>query len=211
MYRKEKEYEEWRNSILKRDNHICQLCGANENERILHVHHIIKYSEDETLRTDENNGITLCNICHQQIFNKEKEYEQIFIEILKNPIWKRKEIIEIDEDIKYKNYNELNKNESILCLTDTAIKYIKDVYAFKVYCYLCSEFNYDLNCTKTTFETIAEDCSIARSTVQKAIKYLEERGFIVKLQKQNLKQKSNCYHIKYVIKEEKINKENSNK
>lgn len=200
MNRKEKEYKEWRNLVLKRDNCTCQLCGATENENFLHVHHIVKYSENEELRINVNNGITLCNFCHQQVLGKEKRYEQIFKEILKNPIWEKKEMVEVDEDIEYKNYEKLNKYESVLCLTQTSIDYIEDVYAFKIYCYLCSKFDYDLNCSISSLAKISQDCNIARSTVQKAIKYLEDRGFIQKLKNSNLKEKSNCYKIRYIVK-----------
>ena len=134
MDRKEKEYESWKNSVLKRDGYTCQLCGTNEEECILHVHHIVRYSENEELRTDVNNGITLCYICHQQVFRKEKQCEQIFKEILKNPIWEKKEMIEVDENIKYEDYSKLNIEDTVLYLTQTAIEYIDNVYAFKIYC-----------------------------------------------------------------------------
>jgi len=55
------EYFAWKDSVLKRDNHTCQCCGFTEN---LQAHHIENYADNEDLRTDINNGITLCEGCH---------------------------------------------------------------------------------------------------------------------------------------------------
>ena len=79
----------WKNEVLERDNHTCQLCGCNDEDAILHIHHIKKYSEYKHLRTDINNGITLCNKCHNEIFGREEEYEDIFIDIIIKGILKR--------------------------------------------------------------------------------------------------------------------------
>lgn len=69
---------QWRNSILKRDNYICQKCGRSD--RTLQVHHHIKAFHEiiyennitdarEAKRCTElwdiNNGITLCTECHR--------------------------------------------------------------------------------------------------------------------------------------------------
>jgi len=86
LIRTSDKYKEWRKSIFKRDNYICQECNAIGVN--LHAHHIksfnliikennIKNLEDG-LKCKElwhtNNGITLCKKCHQKIdtfgFNK---------------------------------------------------------------------------------------------------------------------------------------------
>lgn len=60
--RKTSEYNDWRLKVYKKDNYTCQKCltpGKN-----LNAHHIESYAENKTLRTDADNGITLCQKCH---------------------------------------------------------------------------------------------------------------------------------------------------
>ena len=82
--RSDKKYDKWRKDVLERDNYTCRLCGNADEDVILNVHHIEKYSENEELRTDINNGITLCHECHKKIFFKEKEFEEYFKQLIKN-------------------------------------------------------------------------------------------------------------------------------
>lgn len=73
-------YIEFRNAVLKRDNRTCQMpyCGSR---RGLIVHHIKPYSKGH-LRTDPNNGITLCRKCHKRTFGHEKRYAPLFLSII---------------------------------------------------------------------------------------------------------------------------------
>ena len=48
--------------ILRRDDYICAICGSRGVK--LNVHHIIPWSESESLRFDSSNLITLCVDCH---------------------------------------------------------------------------------------------------------------------------------------------------
>lgn len=57
------DYRIFRGNVLSRDNHKCQCCGLKKK---LHVHHIFSYRYYPSLRTDVNNGITLCKYCHQK-------------------------------------------------------------------------------------------------------------------------------------------------
>jgi len=57
------EYKYWRVGVLIRDGRTCQCCG-NKKRRELCVHHIKPFSLYPELRTDVNNGITLCKYCH---------------------------------------------------------------------------------------------------------------------------------------------------
>lgn len=57
-------YDEWRRKVFSRDNYTCQCCGDNKGHN-LRAHHKKNYSENKELRTDINNGITLCDICHK--------------------------------------------------------------------------------------------------------------------------------------------------
>lgn len=57
------EYKEWRESVFKRDNYTCQLCGIRGVE--LNADHIKKWSLYPDLRYDVSNGQTLCTTCHK--------------------------------------------------------------------------------------------------------------------------------------------------
>lgn len=52
----------WSDAVFTRDKNSCQKCGAVDIE--LHAHHIKSYKENEALRYDIANGITLCYKCH---------------------------------------------------------------------------------------------------------------------------------------------------
>lgn len=55
--------KEWREEVFKRDEYTCQACGDNSGGN-LNAHHIVNYAENEELRNDVDNGITLCGSCH---------------------------------------------------------------------------------------------------------------------------------------------------
>lgn len=57
-------YKEWMNQVLNRDNCSCVICGSKLNPEI---HHIKPYAKYKTLRTDVNNGITLCELHHSSM------------------------------------------------------------------------------------------------------------------------------------------------
>lgn len=62
LLRRNSDYREWRKSVFERDGYTCQCCkevGGN-----LRGHHILNWSSNKELRYDINNGITLCNKCH---------------------------------------------------------------------------------------------------------------------------------------------------
>lgn len=61
--RNSKEYKRFVCEVLKRDNEQCVCCGSRVNPE---VHHIKPYAKYKELRTDTNNGITLCEQ-HQQL------------------------------------------------------------------------------------------------------------------------------------------------
>lgn len=59
-----KEYREWRKEVYERDDYTCQCCG--ERGQKLAAHHIFNFAKYKELRTDLNNGITLCQPCHKE-------------------------------------------------------------------------------------------------------------------------------------------------
>ena len=75
------EYAKFRERVLARDNDTCQMpyCGCKHH---LVVHHIKLYAKHPTVRTNEDNGITLCSKCHKSIRGKEKRYAAMFLKII---------------------------------------------------------------------------------------------------------------------------------
>lgn len=62
------EYNDWRRSVFSRDKYTCQKCGAksgNGKEVTLAAHHIQNWRDNEPVRYDIENGITLCEDCHK--------------------------------------------------------------------------------------------------------------------------------------------------
>jgi DEAD/DEAH box helicase domain-containing protein len=61
-------WNETRNLVRKRDQYTCQVCGAVENEKSFHVHHIIPFRQFTNVQQANKPGnlITLCPNCHQK-------------------------------------------------------------------------------------------------------------------------------------------------
>ena len=59
------EYYEWRTSVFERDNYTCQKCGKKGEE--LRAHHIYGYANNEEMRLDLSNGVTLCKKHHDEL------------------------------------------------------------------------------------------------------------------------------------------------
>lgn len=62
MLRGGKQYLAWRMACLNRDSWTCQECGTKQR---LRIHHIKSYKDHLDLRTDVNNGVVLCRLCHK--------------------------------------------------------------------------------------------------------------------------------------------------
>ncbi len=58
---------QWTQAIYKRDNYICQMCGAG---RGLNAHHIAGWNTNPEFRYDMDNGVTMCVSCHTE-FHKQ--------------------------------------------------------------------------------------------------------------------------------------------
>lgn len=89
LLRLTKEYSNWRNAVFSRDKFVCQMddcTSPNYKKQFrLEAHHIIPFAQNENLRLDVLNGITLCKPCHLKTKTKEKS----FIEIFTNKICKK--------------------------------------------------------------------------------------------------------------------------
>lgn len=105
--------------------------------------------------------------------------------------------MKIKNSLKLSPYYALNDDWTKIA--NTMFKYIDDLASFKVYCYLCYRYNNKYQYAFPSIETIASDCNISKNTVYKAVKYLEERSFIVKYKKENSEWMNNCYYVRYVV------------
>ena len=63
--RRSPEYQEWRKIVLERDNYTCQHCETTGGRLV--VHHIKTFKMNPELRLEPDNGIVLCNECHEKL------------------------------------------------------------------------------------------------------------------------------------------------
>lgn len=63
------EYWDFRKNVYKRDDYACKCCGDNRGHNLV-AHHILNYHDHKDLRTDIDNGITLCDNCHNEFHKK---------------------------------------------------------------------------------------------------------------------------------------------
>ena len=84
------EYNNWRKQVYKRDNYTCQCCKMkriSNNQPSLNAHHIENFASNLSKRTDIDNGITLCEICHakfHKIYGKQNNTLSQLQEFIQN-------------------------------------------------------------------------------------------------------------------------------
>ena len=62
------EYRLWREAVFARDNWTCQKCGRRGGN--LNAHHVKSFANHHELRTSIENGIILCEKCHNSTKRK---------------------------------------------------------------------------------------------------------------------------------------------
>lgn len=84
------EYINWRNKVYARDSYTCQKCGlknhAGGRNVIINAHHIKNWRDNTELRYDIDNGITLCEDCHNEFhsiygkrFNTQEQLKEFLL------------------------------------------------------------------------------------------------------------------------------------
>lgn len=75
-------YAQFRRDVYNRDNYTCQTCGDDTGGNLV-VHHLDGFHWAVELRTDVDNGVTLCDICHKTFHsqygvrnNTKEQFEQ---------------------------------------------------------------------------------------------------------------------------------------
>lgn len=107
---------------------------------------------------------------------------------------------EIIIEKKYKIVSYRKKTDGWTKIYNSSFEYIESPTAFKVYCYLCYRYNEFHNYSFPSMNTIAKDCKMSKTTVQKAIKYLEEKKLIKRFKiREGNDYQNNCYRIRYAI------------
>ncbi len=116
LRRMSKDYDLWRTSVFKKDDFVCQCCGRRGFE--LNAHHIENFADNEDLRYNIDNGITLCDNCHNVI--KNGSFHNIYGTINNTPeqleeyINRKRKQLSIDQQFKlvdYKNGKILKPNK----------------------------------------------------------------------------------------------------
>lgn len=76
-----------RAEILKRDHYVCRLCLYRNRLTTdnLEVHHIVPIKVNQSLKLVDENLITVCSACHEEIEGNE-EYVTLLIKIVNSPL-----------------------------------------------------------------------------------------------------------------------------
>ena len=61
-------YKIWRREVFIRNNWTCQKCSKRDGDMI--AHHIKSFGNNPIQRTKVKNGITLCEICHDDFHHQ---------------------------------------------------------------------------------------------------------------------------------------------
>lgn len=99
--------------------------------------------------------------------------------------------------IKYSVRRYKNLEKGFTQIPNDIFKVVETSYQLTIYAYLCYRYNRDCQYAFPSLRTIANDTHVSLSSVRRAIKILEEKGFIV-IDKRKGKESANNYYIKYI-------------
>lgn len=72
--RNSEKYEQWRTTVLKRDNYTCQNPECKSKNNLI-AHHLLSFAKYPELRFDVDNGLTLCRTCHYKRHKRKTDIE----------------------------------------------------------------------------------------------------------------------------------------
>jgi hypothetical protein len=109
---------------------------------------------------------------------------------------KKEKIIKVK--VRFKRYADIDGNWTKVC--NDCFSLIPDTYFFKIYCFLCKNWNKDLNYAFPSIATISKECLISERKVKDGIKWLKENKFI-QVEKFSTSNGycSNIYRIRYPV------------
>lgn len=108
--RYDKGYNKCKNDVLKRFKNTCCVCLSVEN---VVWHHLYSYKYYPDLRTEINNGVCICEICHNNfndLYGNTNTLEQ-FIEFRKNDKNKNGKQLTFSETVEFGNRNNKQLKE----------------------------------------------------------------------------------------------------
>lgn len=70
-----KEWKQIRQSVLMRDNYLCQQCGAVAEE-VHHINHVTQENINSKETHCEKNLISLCRNCHCRLHDRDRAKDQ---------------------------------------------------------------------------------------------------------------------------------------
>ena len=105
---------------------------------------------------------------------------------------------EVKVKVRFKRYADIDGNWTKVC--NDCFSLIPDTYYFKIYCFLCKNWNKELNYAFPSIATISNECLISERKVKDGIKWLKENKFI-QVEKFSTSNGycSNIYRIRYPI------------
>ena len=134
------EYTAFVKRVLARDNFTCVCCGKSISKHML-VHHLNGYAENPDERCDDENGVTLCDVCHgnfHSIYGYGNNTKEQFMEWLGVT------------QLELKKYDgEIPSARRIFCYEDNmvydSVKIAQDVNKYKTFTGIYNVANHNLH------------------------------------------------------------------
>lgn len=113
-------YTEFIKKVLARDNFTCKCCGIESSGNVV-AHHLDGYDWCKEKRTDETNGITLCETCHKNfhsIYGYGKNTKEQFEEWIGTAI----ELVEFEGKLSTARKIYCIEEDKIYCSAEELVK-----------------------------------------------------------------------------------------
>jgi hypothetical protein len=165
------EYSEWREAVYERDDFTCQCCGSKTQ---LNAHHIKNFSSNVEIRYDVDNGITLCNKCHNPDISG--SFHSVY-GVYDNTKQQLDEYISSKQENKIKKISEnIIKNDNILLenhkkLINDNIEFISSLNFSLKYPFVSKYINENIEIINNIFQSTCEDIEKYKEKIISICKY----------------------------------------